>query len=377
MIYYLGYYKSKHINDFTKSSSNAASFKMGYVIRTIKKLGKKITVISWCPSDKTGRVPLREITVDEQQKEVYLPSFRIKKMPMRITAAFRNYDMYTYFLRNVKKEDTVIVYHATSISKALIKAKRKIGFKLVLEVEEIYYIDGKIKNPQKAKKREEALMAAADSYIAVNDLIYDKYIDNDKPHTVLYGVYDGKDFSVIDKAKELPIKLLFSGSLDKVRGSELAVETAKYLSQEYELHICGAGATSYVEELSSKIQTHNTTGQGCKIIYHGQLSEQDLDKLALSCDVGLNLQDIYNPFEAVSFPSKITFYLQHGLNVISTKMSSVLASKLAQAVDFCEYSAEGVATAVKKVKLKEKRENMCVMTQLDKDARDALKRLLE
>ena len=349
---------------------------MGYVIRLVKKIGEKLTVVSWIPSDKMGYVPLREVEVDNQQKEVYLSSFRIKKMPMRITAALRNCSLYRYFLKNVKKEDTVIVYHATSIIKPLLKAKRKIGFKLILEVEEIYHVDNKIKNAKATKLKEEALISVADSYVIVNDLIFDNYVNNQKPYMVLYGVYDGKGFNVIDKVGEKPIKLLFSGSLDRVRGSFLAIETAKLLTNDYELHVCGAGETSYVNQLKLEIEKNNAKKDGCKIIYHGQLSEQKLDKLALSCDIGLNLQDVNNPFESVSFPSKITFYLQHGLTVISTKMSSVLASKLASAVDFCECNAVGVVEVIQKVKLKEKKKNMRVMDELDVCAQEELKALL-
>lgn len=376
MIYYLGYYKSKHIEDFKKSGSNAASFKMGYVVRSLKEKGEKVTVVSWCPSDKIGRVPLRELQVDEALKVVYLPSVRIPKMPMRITAFFRNCAIYRYFMRNVKKEDTVIVYHATSISEPLLKAKQKIGFKLILEVEEIYHADTKMKDRETIKIKEEALIAAADSYIIVNDLIYDKYIHNDKPHMVLYGVYDGQEFSIPTDLDKEKTKLLFSGSIDKVRGSELAIDVAKYLSKEYQLHICGAGAAAYVAELTERIQRHNEEEVGCEIIYHGQLSEDDLDALALSCDIGLNLQDIHNPFEAVSFPSKITFYLQHGLNVVSTKMSSVLASEIAPFVTFGEDSAEAMAQAIKTVLIKEKKDNMRVMNNLDMRAKEALKSLL-
>lgn len=376
MIYYLGYYKSKCVTDFKQSGSNAASFKMGYVIRTVKRLGESITVVSWCPSDKMRYVPLREFQVDGAQKEVYLPSVRIPGMPMRITAFFRNRAIYQYFIRNVKKEDTVIVYHAASISQPLLKAKQKIGFNLILEVEEIYHIDTKIKDRDSVKKREESLIAEADSYIVVNDLIYDKYIRNNKPHMILYGVYDGEEFSVPNEADKEKTRLLFSGSIDKVRGSELAVEVAKYLSKEYQLHICGAGAKAYVTELAEKIRRHNQEGVGCEIVYHGQLDETDLDELALSCDIGLNLQDIHNPFEAVSFPSKITFYLQHGLSVVSTKMSSVLASEIAPFVTFGEDGAEAMAQAIKTVVIKDKKENMRVMDNLDAHAKEILKNLL-
>ena len=376
MIYYLGYYKSKNVDDFSKSGSNAASFKMGYIIRSVKRLGKKINVISWCSSDKFGRIPLREIKVDENQIETYLPSFRIKKMPMRVTAFFRNREIYKYFLKNVKSEDTVIVYHATAISKPLLKAKKKIGFNLVLEVEEIYYVDEKIKNPKKAQKIEESVIGQADSFIIVNDLIYGKYINNGKPFFVVYGVYDGKEFDFDKCGKDKKTKLLFSGSIDKVRGAELAVETAKYLSENYELHISGAGAPNFVSEIVRKIEKHNQLNEGCKIVYHGQLSEDKLDELALSCDIGLNLQDVNNPFEGVSFPSKITFYLQHGLSVVSTKMSSVLSSKLVGEVSLCEHSGEGVAKAVQSVNLKDKKENACVMKELDERFIENLKNLL-
>ena len=372
----MGYYKSKYINDFTKSGSNAASFKMGYVIRTLKDIGEGVKVVSWCPSDYMGRIPLREVLVDEQQTEVYLPSFRIPKAPMRITAFFRNRALYRYFLRNVKKEDTVIVYHATSIAQSLLKAKAQVGFKLILEVEEIYHADAKLPNREQVKVKEEALIAAADSYIVVNDLIYDQYIHNGKPYMVLYGVYDGKEFAMNIEKQDERTQLLFSGSIDKVRGSELAVEVAKYLPRNYCLNICGAGAPAYVDELTRKIQQHNQEAEGCEIIYHGQLSEEALDTLALSCDIGLNLQDINNPFEAVSFPSKITFYLQHGLNVVSTKMSSVLASKLAGNVIFGEDSAMAMAKAIEQTVLRDKQSNMRVMKDLDANAHEAFKNLI-
>ena len=154
------------------------------------------------------------------------------------------------------------------------------------------------------------------------------------------------------------------------------VETAKYLSYDYELHISGSGAPNFVSEIARKIEKHNKLNEGCKIVYHGQLSEDKLDELALSCDIGLNLQDVNNPFEGVSFPSKITFYLQHGLSVVSTKMSSVLSSKLVGEVSLCEYSGEEVAKAVQCVTLKGKEENACVMKNLDERFIENLKNLL-
>lgn len=375
MIYYLGWYKSQHIRDCIKSGNNAATFKMGYIIRKCKELGKPITVVSCCASDKVGFVPLRRVEVDDLQTEDYLPSLRMKGIFRKIMPVFRNREILKYLKEKVKKEDTVIVYHALGLDKVLKKAKKKIGFRLILEVEEIYHVDTKCKNPSMAKKQEQAMIDLADSYIVVNDLIYNKYIANGKEHLVLYGAYDGECIStknIFEKGKHI----LFSGSLDKVRGATLAVETAAFLSKEYTLHICGTGSPSFVTELKAKIERHNRTEHGCEIEFHGELARDVLDELACVCDIGLNLQDTNNPFEAVSFPSKITFYLLHGLNVVSTKMSSILASSLSESLCFCEEQPKAVAESIMSLIVSSKEENRTKVKKLDGKAKEQLEKLL-
>lgn len=378
MIYYLGYYKSEFINDVKESGSNASSFKMGYVVRLLKSLDESITVVSWCPSDKNGYTRLREIRIDEKQKEVYLPPLRFKKVPMRITAWFRDRALVKFLQKTLKKEDTLIVYHAPSISDAVIKAKNKIGFNLVLEIEEIYWVDKKVANPEKVRKTEEKIINVADSYIIVNDLIYDKYINNGKPYMVLYGVYDNNCLAEEPKKNNLQTQLLFAGSIDRVRGVQLATEVARCLTDDYRLNICGAGNIRDKEELLKTIKDYKEAQRGCEIVYHGELSENQLNSLALSCDIGLVLQDVNNPFEAVSFPSKITFYLQHKLSVVSTKMSSVVNSKLANCVELVDYDAKKIAEKiVEMASSNRKNTQVNVLDNLDRLARQSLKALLK
>ncbi len=374
MIYYLGWYKSQHVDDFTKNGNNAATFKMGYVIRKCKELGESVTVVSCCLSDKQGYVPLRRVEVDNLQTEDYLPSLRLKGVFRKFIPYFRSRYLLKYLKNNLKKEDTLIVYHALGLEEVLKKAKKKIGFNLVLEIEEIYHVDTKCKNPQKAKKDEQKLINLADKYIIVNDLIYDKYVANGKPFVVLYGVYDQE----YDTKKETKTskQILFSGSLDLVRGVMLALEAAKFLPKEYCLNVCGSGNSSFVDELKEKIIEHNESKKGCEIIFHGELTNAELEKLVCSCEIGLNLQDVNNPFEAVSFPSKITFYLLHGLNVVSTKMSSVLASSFNDCVSFSDDSPEDVAKTIMEMKLLAEEFIRRKMKMLDESAKTELKKLL-
>lgn len=376
MIYYLGWYKSNYIDDYKQNANNAGSFKMGYVIRKIKQLGKQITVVSCCVSDKKGYVPLREVKVDENHTEHYLPSLKLNGFFRKFTALFRKHAIKKYLLKNVNKDDTLIVYHALGLDKILKKAKAKKKFKLILEVEEIYHVDATLKNQIKAKKQEQNVISIADAYIVVNDLIYDKYIANGKPHTVLYGVYDGADSdSQIEMEKGFK-HVLFSGSIDKVRGAFLALDCAEYLSNDYILNISGGGSAAMVNELKEKIEQHNRTKEGAKIVYHGCLPEKELDALVNSCHIGLNLQDVFNPFEAVSFPSKITFYTLHGLNVVSTKMSSVIASKFSKLVNFAEYDAKEIAKTIKEIKIENRSKFLEEIKGLDKKALTDLAKLI-
>ena len=228
----------------------------------------------------------------------------------------------------------------------------------------------------KTKVREERMFHYADGYIVVNDLIYKKYLDNTKKHIVVYGSYDLKDVEY-PRCKDGKIHVLFSGSIDKVRGAFLAVSVAKYLPQNYCLHMTGSGTQENVKALVSQIVCSNSKENHCQIIYHGQLSDDELNKLACSCAIGLNLQDVENPFEEVSFPSKITFYLLHGLNVISTRMSSVMASRLKNCVEFAESNPEDVAKTIKNLQLRTGEENRSCVLQMNQELKEELQWLIE
>ena len=362
MIYYLGFYNSIDSGEKTVNTSFAGVFKMGYIVRKLKEVGKPFKVVS-CATREPFGVSKQSAIKKDGYEEIFLKSYRFKGFMRKVGIVLNNMQV-NKFLKSVKREDTLIVYHAPTLCESVYKAKKKIGFNLVLEIEEVYSVDQKMVNAEKIKTKEEKLFSIADSYILVNDLIYEKYTDGKKPYTVVYGAYDGVPACSQEKGDGKHI--LFSGSLDKVRGAELAVETAEHLPKGYVLHLTGRGEEGFVNTLKQKIESVNKNEDYADVIYHGALSDEDLDKLAYTCDIGLNLQDTNNTFEAVSFPSKITFYMLHGLTVVSTKMSSVLASKLNDSISFCDLNANAVAKAIQEVQIKDKQENYMSITNLDK-----------
>ena len=377
MVYYFGYYKSKYIEDYAPNGSiNAISFKMGYIIKKIKEAGYDLTVISSYISDKNGYCPFKKFVVDKKQTDYYLPTLRLQGAFSKLTGAFRLLSMIVYLFLIVKRNSTIIVYHFPDFSPIFIMLKKNKKLKVILEVEEIFYRNNKSTDAMKTKVREERMFHYADGYIVVNDLIYKKYLDNTKKHIVVYGSYDLKDVEY-PRCKDGKIHVLFSGSIDKVRGAFLAVSVAKYLPQNYCLHMTGSGTQENVKALVSQIVCSNSKENHCQIIYHGQLSDDELNKLACSCAIGLNLQDVENPFEEVSFPSKITFYLLHGLNVISTRMSSVMASRLKNCVEFADSNPEDVAKTIKNLQLRTGEENRSCVLQMNQELKEELQWLIE
>ena len=377
MVYYFGYYKSKYIEDYAPNGSiNAISFKMGYIIKKIKEAGYDLTVISSYISDKNGYCPFKKVVVDKKLTDYYLPTLRLQGAFSKLTGAFRLLSMIVYLFLIVKRNSTIIVYHFPDFSPIFIMLKKIKKLKVILEVEEIFYRNNKSTDAMKTKVREERMFHYADGYIVVNDLIYKKYLDNTKKHIVVYGSYDLKDVEY-PRCKDGKIHVLFSGSIDKVRGAFLAVSVAKYLPQNYCLHMTGSGTQENVKALVSQIVCSNSKENHCQIIYHGQLSDDELNKLACSCAIGLNLQDVENPFEEVSFPSKITFYLLHGLNVISTRMSSVMASRLKNCVEFADSNPEDVAKTIKNLQLRTGEENRSCVLQMNQELKEELQWLIE
>ena len=374
MIYYFGFYKSELIKDFYPNGSiNAISFKMDYIKGKLKESGEKITLISSYISDREGYYPYRKVVVDDAEIDHYLPCLRLKGVFSKLTGIFRYVTVFFYLMQIIKRNSTVVVYHHTSfvsIIKFITKIKK---LKVILEIEEVFHVNTTLRNLEKLKKKENCIFNLADGYIIVNDLIYPRYINNNKKHIVIYGTYNNLKLDMNrNPQKRDKIRIIYSGSIDKVRGAFFSVDIAKCLDKNYELHICGSGTHEMVEELQKKIEQCNDEDKGCKIVFHGQLNDDKLEQLIESCEIGLNLQDIGNPFEAVSFPSKITFYLLHGLNVFSTEMSSVKASLLSNCVTFIKSNPIEASSVIMSTQLKPSFSNIRFMQELDAKALEDL-----
>jgi glycosyltransferase involved in cell wall biosynthesis len=118
-----------------------------------------------------------------------------------------------------------------------------------------------------------------------------------------------------DLTLEEPVRLLYSGSLDDIRGADLIEDLSAALTEaglDFDVFITGKGPLqSHIEKVSQ---------QEARLHYEGFVSEQRLDELLSLCDVGLVLQKPDHPFSKGSFPSKIDLYAQYNLAILTLEL---------------------------------------------------------
>lgn len=138
---------------------------------------------------------------------------------------------------------------------------------------------------------------------------------------VIPGVIDTE---IYNKFAKLPPKkngkkiIMYSGSLDSIRGVDLFLELAESLIKQhagdYQFWISGKG------ELEKKILNYAHSYPD-KIIFYGFTSREKLLKLYEEVDAFVSLQKPEHIFSAFSYPSKVYEYLSTGKTVIGYDFS--------------------------------------------------------
>lgn len=187
MIYYLGCYKTGKIEDLLPSGSiNAGSFKMSYLIRTVKELGQEITVLSTYDSRKPGLRPYRKARVDDLETDLFFPAFSLPGAGARLGRMVKSLMDLVCLLLFVKPGATLMVYHHPAFARFLPLVKHLKRVRVILEVEEMYHV---LEGSRKTFAKERKLLDLADSYLVSNDLIYPEYLRTDRDCAVVYGNY--------------------------------------------------------------------------------------------------------------------------------------------------------------------------------------------
>lgn len=356
-IYYVGFFGDALAYEENRHLAPSGVNKMDYIARAMGSEGMKIKIIStaWLKYKKNLGLKItrqRKFKVTDNVDCVLPYSITL---PLKISTALSMFLakvwLILYFLINIGRNDIVIVYHSTFYLNTLYWLKKIINFKLILEVEEVYSIVFSM--DEKWKRRENRLINFADSYIFPNDLMYDYLGIKNKKQVVVYGSYLIQDTDNISfEFGDDKIHLVYAGVIDKLKlGAFNAVYAAKYLPDNYVLHILGFGAEKDVEDLQDEIQQINRFSE-CKIVYEGKKTGEDYFKFMRKCHIGLSTQKNEGEYLKLTFPSKVLGYLTIGLNVVSAKIEGVMVSDIGDIVaHYNEDSPQAIAEAIKNIKI--------------------------
>ena len=351
-IKYVGFYDVLREGKQYRVYSLAAAKKMDYICHELSTLGHKVRIVS--PSYVTAKgnkkIERESHLISDTCCLELPPSCEANNKISRVVRVLQSrLWLFTYLLKNIKRNEKVLVYHNYNLALPVILAQKIKGFDVILEVEEIYSKVWKLSCVQRWK--EKILLKYADEKCLVVSEVLAEELKLKKP-AVSYGSYmicDKPHRSVNDGT----IKLILTGSVDKERGNGfLAVEAMKYLPSQYKLFISGSVVSKDREEFLELIKKTNADLGRDACVYLGLLDEEKYEQLLLSADIALNPQK-EGEFGKYVFPSKILTYLGHGLPVVSTRGKSIEKSSLSDVIVFSDgYDGKSIAKAVENVTIK-------------------------
>lgn len=371
---YIAFYDLPHA-PFKRVFSPAAASKIDYILSVLNRVNFEVAIISpsWFDFSKK-RIPFtssKKCTINDKLNLILAPSFggnnkllSYSKISLSLTWLF------FYLVFNAKKNEKIVVYHSIWISLPILLAQKLKKFKIVLEVEEIYQ-DVMTLHPF-FDKWENKILEKADSFLFSTDLLKGK-LKTTKPNVVIYGSYFAEN-QYSKPPNDNKIHLLYAGIIDEAkRGAINALESAKFLSDDYVLHIIGFGE---LNNFLPMLESHNQTAL-CKAYFHGNKSGADYVTFCQSCHIGLSTQKMEGNYLQSSFPSKILSYLGMGLRVVSGNVECVALSKVNHMINYyLEESPEAIANAIKKIDISDTYNSSELIKELDIEFMSNIKKLL-
>lgn len=327
-IYYLGYYDIEKNKSENRNYTLAATNKMTYIIEALESCGHPVDVISASQTLNPVKCPAKCEKIGEMSQLHLFSSPPWGNKAQRVVSRFHAlHQVYQFIIENLMDGDLLIVYHSLAYISLLTKAKRKIGFNLILEVEEIY---GDVTGDAKTVAREMAFFPLADSYIFPTQLLDEKINTAKKPSVIIHGAYKVEadrnckfDDDEIRRHNKRVIHCVYAGTFDPRKGGAIAAAAAaEYLPDNYHIHVLGFGSDEDVRKMKDLIAEISNRSDA-KVTYDGLLSGEDYIRFIQSCDIGLSTQNPDAAFNATSFPSKILSYMANGLRVVSIRIPAI------------------------------------------------------
>ena len=368
-IYYLIHFDNKSNRYVTPS----AITKGKYVASALASCSSEVEIVSLAYPTKDSQ----DEVYYQVSENVICHLFKGKYSNNRIIR-YLNHKLYDkkirkYLKQNVKKDDIIVVYHSLANMKLVKYIKKNITDKIVYEVEEIY---GDVINDEKTKTKELKAFKNASSYIFSNDYLNSIINTKQLPYVTCYGTYEIPTLYK-EAFNDNLIHCLYAGTLAQNKGALNAINVAKYLPNNYLIHILGFGSEKDIADIKNAVNEVNNSYGTTKVIYEGLKLNEEYLKFIQKCQIGLCTQNIDAAFNTTSFPSKILSYMSNGLEVVGVNIAAIKNSKVGQYIQFYNVPDEKeIANAILNINLNNKTNNVDVVKELDKEFKEDLKDML-
>lgn len=373
VIKFLAHYDTYDNEKENRAYHLAACAKLNYIFECLLSENYSVDILSACYTRGKKYVAGHRRTMNKHMCLRLLACFGMgNSIKRKFSLVFFNVLLFFNLLFFVRRGEILWVYHSLGLIRPVSLLKKIKGFRLILEVEEVY---GDVIHSKKKKEREFKFFNLADAFVFPSELLNEKINQKKKPYAVSYGTYH-----VVEgerKHDDLKTHVIYAGTLDPRMGSKLAVQAAIHLPQNYHLHICGGGTVKEIQEITELIKNINE-GTKATVTYDGVLKGEAFEKKLQMCDIGLCPHDPDAKFCSTSFPSKILTYMACGLLVVSSRIEPVMKSKINQYIKYyVEQTPESLALAIAELKLSDRNINKNVVRKLDREFIKAMKSLLK
>jgi hypothetical protein len=186
-----------------------------------------------------------------------------------------------------------------------------------------------------------------DSFILVNDEIPRKLNLADDNFVISYGVCDIPPRNV-SRFEDGKIHVVYAGTIENRKlGAFTAIESARYLSNQFVMHILGFGNEENVALAKARINEINNVTGGVRVQYNDALSGEALDQFLHRCHIGLSSNVMRPNFANNTFPSKVITYMCHDLSVVLGYAKAFYDIPISQNWKFfMDYDAKVIAQAI-------------------------------
>lgn len=371
-IHYIGWYFEQ--NEIEYYGTVPGKLKMEYVVKSIKELGYPLNVFSL--ADKKSKFAyLPKVNVYNNQKIHYTMGCNSSnKVGRIINDLMKRIQFCIYIIFYCSRNDLIILYHSVPYTKLMRTLKVFFKRKVVCEVEELYgysaiedkpWVEDEIRN-----------ILCMDDYIVVNEGIPKNIGIMNRNYVVSYGVSENKKRTV-HRYDDGKIHVVYAGTIEKRKlGAFMAIETSKYLPENYVMHIIGFGSSEVINEANKKIKLINEQLKRIAVQYDGYISGKELDDYLFRCHIGLSSNVMRPNFANNSFPSKVITYMCHDLSVVLGYAEAFNDSPISKKWTFYKnYEPEEVAEAICNAKIIPEGYYNKIISNLDDDLKKFIRKV--